>query len=663
MVNFLIIAIGQCGNQLSYELLNMIYDHCVKNSESIDGQKQKSHVTSKFSRSKTPRKDSTNKKTPHSRPYFHREKNDPSSINDDSQDILLSSLFRTDEPSLGDKSKTAFKARVVCLDTEPKVIQDCLEKAKGHFTPQSHYSWLYDENNVAYRHSGAGNNWALGYSIATGDFLELALEKIRREIERCDDVPILVYIHSLAGGTGSGLGTHLVESSYELFSNCFHYHVLVSPHSFSEVIVQYYNALLCLSKIYHNSDGILIFENENAQLLCKQMKFIEKPVLADLNHTIANHLVTLFLPKKPSSSLSSSSIHPRNEYEKMFLSDPHTSAGSYGNYNYLNDDLTYLCSNPNYRFFNVKITPQTSIDSIDFTYDSWFTLLNTIQRMQLSGTLSERHILPFVKQLGKKEDSPSHSTYTGGYRSKSKSQDDSHGLLNPIEEEGHEHSDSIEDYDIQALSHPPPKIPPPNPTYDSQLFQSPPRNHPQGKQLPLIKSVASIISCHGEGAMIAIEQLESQFREDSIHDPSQSSSLPISFESKSIRSSAQSMSGTTNNTSYISSQAYVNYHQNKPKLFEEYLTSHSTFHSFHHSSIPIQFSYSNFLLNQYQRSTTVISNDQSILPLLQRTIKRSSEMFQVKAYLHQYTTHGLEMDDFIDSFQSLGSVIQSYSDL
>jgi hypothetical protein len=678
MVNYLIVAIGQCGNQLTYEFLNMIYDHCIKNHEYFEYHKQKSNS----SKSTRVRKGSAKKgsETKRIHPYFHEKKANSGNKDTDIQETLLSSFFRRDETSNFDSSQDRFTARVICLDTEPKVIHDCVEKAKAHIPSQSIHRWHYDESGIAFRHSGAGNNWALGYSIATGDFLETALDKIRREIEKCDDIPVLIYIHSLAGGTGSGLGTHLAESSYELFSNCFHYHILISPHSFSEVIVQYYNTLLCLSKIHHNTDGILIFDNENAQLLCKQMKFIEKPLLADLNQVISNHLVPLFLPKRHSTLFSAPPPNTTNNYESLFFSssslpvNSSSSSSSGFRFTHLNDDLTYLCSNPNYRFFNVKLSPQTSIDSIDFTYDSWFTLVNAIQRMQLSGTLSERNILPYVKQFGKKDDSPhlnhgvssswrnkskslSSSSQDFNHHNRSHSQDRDHELSTVVE---HDVLDDDNDNDLDAIF-PLPKIPP-----QEMSFQSPPAHHrtalsinnpPRNNPLSVVKSVASIICCHGEGAHQAIHELESQFHEDTQQEISSSSHhRPVPSDLASVRSSKtsfKSMSGT--------SSAYVNAHQNQPKLFEEYLQSHSSFHSL--NQLPIQFASSNFLLNQYQRSTTVLSNDQSILPLLQRTIKKSAEMFQVRAYLHQYLSHGLEMDDFVDSFQSLGSVVQYYSDL
>ena len=77
----------------------------------------------------------------------------------------------------------------MCLDTEPKVINECLARSQGK-------EWKLDTKSVAYRHGGAGNNWAMGYQMCTGDFLETSIDLVRRELEMCDYPPLLACIHS-----------------------------------------------------------------------------------------------------------------------------------------------------------------------------------------------------------------------------------------------------------------------------------------------------------------------------------------------------------------------------------------------------------------------------------------------------------------------------------
>lgn len=70
-------------------------------------------------------------------------------------------------------------------------------------------------------------------------------------------------------------------------------------------------------------------------------------------------------------------------------------------------------------------------------------------------------------------------------------------------------------------------------------------------------------------------------------------------------------------------------------------------------------------VNGYQRSLCLVSNGQTILPYLTRLLAKASEMFRVGAYIHQYTADvgGLEVEDFVDAFRSLGQTVENYKSL
>ena len=57
---------------------------------------------------------------------------------------------------------------------------------------------------------GAGNNWASGYQQANDKEEEL-MEMVDREADGSDSLEGFVLIHSIAGGTGSGMGSNLLE--------------------------------------------------------------------------------------------------------------------------------------------------------------------------------------------------------------------------------------------------------------------------------------------------------------------------------------------------------------------------------------------------------------------------------------------------------------------
>ena len=225
---------------------------------------------------------------------------------------------------------------------------------------------------------GAGNNWAQGYEMCSGEFAETALDCVRRELEFVDNCPFLVVTHSLAGGTGSGLGTRITEQIGDEFSDCVRMNVAITPYHFGEVVVQHYNAVLSLAKVASSSDAVLLFENEVAQYMCKQTRGIERPTLGDINELIASHLVPILLPSN-----------------RLSYSDPHTSrSNSISNSNTtrcdLGESIRHLCPHSGFKFIDVKTVPQTPKQSVEYTYDTWHSLINTISRMQIRGSYIDR---------------------------------------------------------------------------------------------------------------------------------------------------------------------------------------------------------------------------------------------------------------------------------
>ena len=95
------------------------------------------------------------------------------------------------------------KARAIFVDSEPKVVQSILEDKT--LKP------YINSENCFWTESGRGNNWAHGYFCEDGDLANKVMEAMRREAEMCDFYQGSFMMHSIAGGTGSGLGSKLTE--------------------------------------------------------------------------------------------------------------------------------------------------------------------------------------------------------------------------------------------------------------------------------------------------------------------------------------------------------------------------------------------------------------------------------------------------------------------
>ena len=75
---------------------------------------------------------------------------------------------------------------------------------------------IYNSSNTLVNSNGRGNNWALGYSLEYKEknrenIVYESLEKIHKIIEKSDYINGFSFLHSLNGGTGSGLSSRLIE--------------------------------------------------------------------------------------------------------------------------------------------------------------------------------------------------------------------------------------------------------------------------------------------------------------------------------------------------------------------------------------------------------------------------------------------------------------------
>ena len=85
---------------------------------------------------------------------------------------------------------------------------------------------------------------------------------IRKLIEKIDYLSGFLVFQSLAGGTGSGFGTHLVEAVKTHNPKVNMINVSIWPYSTGEVILQNYNSILTTSRLIENSDGVISLYND-----------------------------------------------------------------------------------------------------------------------------------------------------------------------------------------------------------------------------------------------------------------------------------------------------------------------------------------------------------------------------------------------------------------
>ncbi|XP_067274915.1 tubulin gamma-1 chain isoform X3 [Pseudorasbora parva] len=225
------LQLGQCGNQIGFEFWKQL---CAEHGISPEG------IVEEFATEGTDRKDV----------FFYQA--------DDEHYI----------------------PRAVLLDLEPRVIHTILN---------SPYANLYNPENIylSEHGGGAGNNWASGFS--QGEKIhEDIFDIIDREADGSDSLEGFVLCHSIAGGTGSGLGSYLLERLNDRYPKKLvqTYSVFPNQDEMSDVVVQPYNSLLTLKRLTQNADCVVVLDNTALNRIATDRLHIQNPSFSQINQLV-----------------------------------------------------------------------------------------------------------------------------------------------------------------------------------------------------------------------------------------------------------------------------------------------------------------------------------------------------------------------------------------
>ncbi|CAM9181437.1 unnamed protein product [Choristocarpus tenellus] len=182
--------------------------------------------------------------------------NNPDGIFDD----CMSTFFRNVDTRydqnipIGDGRQPIYnlKARAVLVDMDSAPV---LQTQKGELGD------LFDPRHFVTDVSGAGNNWAHGNSLYGPKYAEELLEAVRRNAEDCDSLQSFFFLHSMGGGTGSGLGTYLLDLLENHYPDVYRFTSAVFPSEDDDVITSPYNTVLALKELTEHADCVLPVDN------------------------------------------------------------------------------------------------------------------------------------------------------------------------------------------------------------------------------------------------------------------------------------------------------------------------------------------------------------------------------------------------------------------
>ena len=189
-------------------------------------------------------------------------------------DDAMSSFFIFDE------KHQILKARALLIDTEQGVINQLLKSDVGE---------LFDNTQLLNEVSGAGNNWAQGFYDYGNNYKDKILSHLNNVLEKCDSPQCFFITHSIGGGTGSGLGSFIVNLLGEEFSDIFKFTVSVFPSKDDDVITSPYNSVLSVNQLINYADCVLPIDNESLIEIVNNVKSQNKKISKNIfNNNFSN---------------------------------------------------------------------------------------------------------------------------------------------------------------------------------------------------------------------------------------------------------------------------------------------------------------------------------------------------------------------------------------
>jgi len=126
------------------------------------------------------------------------------------------------------------------------------------------------------------------FIVVGKEIVDLCLDRIRKLADNCTGLQGFLVFHAVGGGTGSGLGSLLLERlsvDYGKKSK-LGFTVYPSP-QVSTSVVEPYNSVLSTHSLLEHTDVAILLDNEAIYDICRRSLDIERPTYVNLNRLIS----------------------------------------------------------------------------------------------------------------------------------------------------------------------------------------------------------------------------------------------------------------------------------------------------------------------------------------------------------------------------------------
>ncbi|KAF9579975.1 tubulin alpha 1 [Lunasporangiospora selenospora] len=184
----------------------------------------------------------------------------------------------------------------VFVDLEPTVMDEIRHGS---------YRNLHHPDSLISHREDASNNYARGHYTAGKQVIDEVMDRLRKEADDCKNLQGFLLFHSFGGGTGSGLGSLIMERLSIDYGKKSKLNFAVYPApEIATSVVEPYNSVLTTHATMDQADCTFLVDNEAIYEICRQKLEIERPMYSDLNRMISQAVSSITLSLRFSGSLN-----------------------------------------------------------------------------------------------------------------------------------------------------------------------------------------------------------------------------------------------------------------------------------------------------------------------------------------------------------------------
>eukprot|EP01104_Vermistella_antarctica_P009907 TRINITY_DN25_c0_g1_i2.p1 TRINITY_DN25_c0_g1~~TRINITY_DN25_c0_g1_i2.p1 ORF type:complete len:457 (-),score=132.80 TRINITY_DN25_c0_g1_i2:139-1509(-) len=175
--------------------------------------------------------------------------------------------------------------RAIMIDLEPTVVDEIRT---------GEYRKLFHPEQLLTGKEDAANNYARGHYTVGKEMVDHCLDRIRKLADQCDGLQGFLIFHSVGGGTGSGLGSLLLERLSVDYGKKSKLDFCIYPSpQVSTSVVEPYNSVLSTHSLLEHTDVAFMLDNEAIYDICRRSLDIPRPSYTNLNRLIAQVISSL----------------------------------------------------------------------------------------------------------------------------------------------------------------------------------------------------------------------------------------------------------------------------------------------------------------------------------------------------------------------------------